>query len=89
MGVGLGSTSSPPFSSLETCNSKFRKLVSTDARAETMERELDRVSRLDQFYFMSAVLQFDPYFSSERKNDRSQKQRQSCSPPIKLSKAQK
>lgn len=30
---------------LETCNSKFRKLVSTDARAETMERELDRVLR--------------------------------------------
>lgn len=69
MGAGLGS----PSSSLETCNSKFRKLVSTDARAETMERELDRVLRLDQFYFIRAALQFDPYSPSERKNDRFRK----------------
>lgn len=30
---------------LETSNPKFRKLVGTDVRAETMERELDRLSR--------------------------------------------
>ncbi|KAL4080977.1 P-loop containing nucleoside triphosphate hydrolase protein [Scleroderma citrinum] len=30
---------------LETCSSKFRKLVGTDARTETIERELDCVSR--------------------------------------------
>ena len=31
--------------SLEINNTKFRKLVGVDARAETMERELERVSR--------------------------------------------
>ncbi|KIJ61135.1 hypothetical protein HYDPIDRAFT_31645 [Hydnomerulius pinastri MD-312] len=30
---------------LEMSNSKFRKLVGTDARVETMEREIDRISR--------------------------------------------
>lgn len=30
---------------LELCNVKFRKLIGRDARAETMERDIDRVSR--------------------------------------------
>jgi DNA repair protein RAD50 len=33
------------FRSLELCNVKFRKLMGKDARAETMERDIDRVSR--------------------------------------------
>jgi DNA repair protein RAD50 len=33
------------FHRLEMCNSKFRKLVGKDARAENMERETDRISR--------------------------------------------
>ena len=31
------------FCSLQINNAKFRKLIGTDARAETMEKELDRV----------------------------------------------
>lgn len=29
---------------LEVCNPRFRKLVGVDARAETMELELDRIA---------------------------------------------
>jgi hypothetical protein len=32
------------FNSLEAVNDKFRKLVGSDAHADTMEREIDRLS---------------------------------------------
>lgn len=87
MGISFGSQVLPH--SLETCSSKFRKLVGTEVRTETMERELDRVLRLDLFYFMNSFTQSDPRFMSERKSTRFQMQRRSCFPPIKLSRARK
>ncbi|OJA09417.1 hypothetical protein AZE42_03080 [Rhizopogon vesiculosus] len=41
----MRSKTSDTKNTLELCNAKFRKLIGKDARAETMERDIDRVSR--------------------------------------------
>lgn len=40
------------------CNPKFRKLVGKDARAENIERETDRVSRLGGTPFCNAAANY-------------------------------